>query len=145
MTLKLFFLSILILTFLMILLLGCNLTNDTAQGTIIPENITRQTEILDFSFEDITINIGGTIIWTNRDSNVHTSTSGVPPKSDGLWDSPFLNENDQFSHTFDQSGIFYYWCKVHPFMTGTVTVEEPDQAALVVIPIHYSLLCLDNL
>lgn len=123
---SLFFLSIVSLVFLMVLILGCNLSNKTAQENIVPQNIIQQTDILDFSLDTMTIHVGTTITWTNRDSNIHTSTSGIPPKSDGFWSSQFLNENQRFSHTFNQAGIFYYWCKVHPFMTGTITVEEAN-------------------
>tara|TARA_B100001750_G_C15002209_1_gene347958 strand:- start:63 stop:437 length:375 start_codon:yes stop_codon:yes gene_type:complete len=124
MKLRLFFLSIAISTFLIIFILGCNITENTSSKSMPAENINHPIDILDFSFEDITISVGTTIIWTNRDSNVHTTTSGVPPKSDRLWGSQFLNESDQFSHTFNHTGVFYYWCKVHPFMTAAITVEN---------------------
>ena len=52
----------------------------------------------------------------------HTSSSGVPVIMDGLGDSSELSNGDQFSFTFAQAGVFLYWCRIHPYMTGTITV-----------------------
>ena len=52
----------------------------------------------------------------------HTSSSGVPVIMDGLWDSSKSSKGDQFSFTFAQAGVFPYWCRIHPYMTGTITV-----------------------
>ena len=35
-----------------------------------------------------------------------------------------MNPGDEFERTFDTVGIFDYFCMVHPYMTGTVTVQE---------------------
>jgi plastocyanin len=39
-------------------------------------------------------------------------------------DSPLLNQDQQFGFTFNQPGVFPYWCRVHPFMIGVITVEK---------------------
>jgi plastocyanin len=63
------------------------------------------------------------VTWINRDRAPHTVTSGVVPTPDGLWDSGALPiEVGGFTHVFNEPGEFPYWCQIHPFMVGTVTV-----------------------
>jgi plastocyanin len=40
-----------------------------------------------------------------------------------VWQSPLLAPGETFTRTFDTPGVFPYLCSVHPFMTGSVTVE----------------------
>ena len=82
------------------------------------------TEILDFTLEEISVSVGTTIVWTNLDYKTHTTTSGIPPDKSGLWDSPFLDENEEFRFKFTAAGEFPYWCRVHPFMIATIIVED---------------------
>lgn len=78
--------------------------------------------IANFTLESLSIRQGTTVQWHNHDLVPHTSTSGVSPTPSGLWDSGLLFRGGTFSRTFDQVGSFPYFCTVHPFMTGTVTV-----------------------
>ena len=80
-------------------------------------------DIVDFTLPQLTVQPGTTVTWTNRDGATHTATSGVPGSLDGVWDSSALSSGDSFSFTFEQPGEFSYFCRIHPFMTGTVTVE----------------------
>ena len=84
----------------------------------------RASDIVDFDMESFTVLVGTKVTWTNRGKAPHTSTSGVSDYKDGIWDSPILKQNEMFSFTFNQPGSFPYWCTVHPFMVGTVTVER---------------------
>jgi plastocyanin len=80
----------------------------------------RTTDIVNFAFErTITVPAGSTVTWTNRDDVPHTATDD----NGTLFDSDFLLEGDGFSHTFEQAGTFTYFCRVHPFMKGTVIVQ----------------------
>ena len=83
----------------------------------------RESDITNFIFENLTISVGTTVTWTNQDRDTHTSTSGEGSKFDGVWDSKFLEQGEQFSTTFSQPGVFPYWCRLHPNMRATVTVE----------------------
>ena len=47
--------------------------------------------MLDFTLENLTVQVGDTITWENEDAVPHTSTSGVSPDKDGIWDSPAMN------------------------------------------------------
>ena len=111
----------LILPFLAIVtLLGCR-NASVNEGS---QNPVRESEIIDFVFEDISVSVGATVVWTNMDNKAHTTTSGVPPDVSGVWDSPFLKQSQTFSYRFTEVGEFEYWCRVHPFMTATVMVEN---------------------
>jgi amicyanin len=88
-----------------------------------PPANTAPVEIIDFKFVPgtLTIKTGRTVTWTNKDAIPHTSTSTATPK---VWDSGNLNQDQSFSHTFDTAGTFDYICVYHPYMKGTVVVEE---------------------
>jgi plastocyanin len=78
-------------------------------------------EIRGSSFQpsNVTINVGVTVTWIQRDAGIqHNSASDT-----GVWRGPLLSLNQTFSHTFDTAGSFPYHCDPHPFMRGTVTVQ----------------------
>ena len=85
---------------------------------------TIQASIQNFAHQDLTVQVGDTVVWTQRDGVTHTTTSGTSPNSDGVWDSGFLNQNQTFSRTFTQPGTFLYFCSIHPSMTATITVVD---------------------
>ena len=77
----------------------------------------------------VTIGIGETVTWENTDNAAHTVTSGSPADGpDGVFDSSLIMAGGAtFSHTFDAVGTYDYFCMVHPWMAGSVIVE--DEAA----------------
>lgn len=79
-------------------------------------------DIADFVLQELTIEVGTRVRWTNRDVSPHTSTSGQPAGITGIWDSGTLATDRSFSLTFNQTGTFPYFCTIHPFMQATVTV-----------------------
>lgn len=76
-----------------------------------------------FSPASKTITVGTTIKWTNQDGVTHTVTSGTPGSPSGLFDSGNIAPNGTSSYTFNQAGTFYYYCKIHSSMTGTIIVQ----------------------
>jgi glucose/arabinose dehydrogenase len=88
-----------------------------------------------FNPGDVNIKVGDTVVWTNNDPIIHTIVEGSPSlpspastirpeaSTTGIgFDSGFLNQGMTFKHTFDKSGIFNYYCSVHPTMIGKVVV-----------------------
>jgi predicted secreted protein with PEFG-CTERM motif len=70
------------------------------------------------------IDAGGEVTWTNSDTAAHTVTSGNPTDGpDGVFDSSLFGPGKTFSHKFDEAGTFNYFCMVHPWMMGVVTVQ----------------------
>ena len=68
--------------------------------------------------------------FVNNDGAAHTTTSGTPSDGpDGWWDSSLMYSGDYFEIIFepeDEGYLFPYFCMVHPWMTGTITVgDEP--------------------
>jgi len=79
---------------------------------------------------DITIDVGETVIWSNDDTAAHTVTSGSPEDGpSGFFDSSLFMAGTTFEHTFDEAGDYPYFCMVHPWMVGTVTVGGAMAAA----------------
>jgi plastocyanin len=82
---------------------------------------TDQVQITNFAFAPavITVVAGTTVTWTNEDTTQHDVYA--PPV--GL-QSPVLNQNDSYTHTFSSPGRYPYICSIHPFMHGTVVVTS---------------------
>src|ERR1700722_15647390 len=74
----------------------------------------------EFIPKEMTIPVGTTITWQNVDDVPHTATSKDEPQT---FDSGALDTDDKFSFTFTKPGKYAYYCKVHPHMTGTITVK----------------------
>lgn len=72
----------------------------------------------------VTAPAGTEIVWSNDDTAAHTVTSGTPQDgSDGLFDSSLLAGGLEFSVTLDEPGEYPYYCIVHPWMVGNITIE----------------------
>ena len=78
-----------------------------------------QVSIDNFAFAPatLTVKVGGTVTWTNRDEEPHTVAA-----NDGTFHSPGMGTGATFSHTFPTAGTFDYVCSIHPMMHGTVVV-----------------------
>ncbi len=73
---------------------------------------------------DITINVGDTVHWMNVDTVAHTVTGGSPANGpSGVFDSSLLMADAVFAFTFDETGSYDYFCMVHPWMVGSVSVN----------------------
>ena len=88
-----------------------------------------------FQPDTVRINPGDSVIWTNNGVFLHTSTSGVAPVWDSLWDSGNLAHGASFVRGFPADGTFPYFCRNHYLsgMKGFVVVgtgvgagESPD-------------------
>ncbi|HSB56782.1 MAG TPA: PEFG-CTERM sorting domain-containing protein [Nitrosopumilaceae archaeon] len=77
--------------------------------------------------DEAIVDVGGEVTWTNTDTAAHTATSGNPTDGpDGTFDSSLFGPGKTFSHKFDEAGTFNYFCMVHPWMTGVVTVQSAE-------------------
>ena len=98
--------------------LGAGAGNVTANAQPKPE--TREVKIDNFTFgpAELTVVVGTTVTWTNRDDIPHTVVS-----TDKVFKSKVLDTDETFSSTFSTPGTFPYFCSIHPKMTGTVVVQ----------------------
>jgi len=77
-----------------------------------------------YSPADVTINAGDTVHWINVDTAAHTVTGGSPSDGpSGIFDSSLVMGDAVYEFTFDEAGSYDYFCMVHPWMTGSVTVN----------------------
>ena len=71
-----------------------------------------------FGPQTLTVPVGATVTWTNKDDIPHTSVS-----TDGVFKSKVLDTDEKFSYTFTKAGEYSYYCTIHPKMTGKVVVQ----------------------
>ncbi|SRR5712692_5083846 len=85
-----------------------------------PSAATAEVKIDNFSFgpQTVTVPVGATVTWTNRDDIPHTSVS-----TDGVFKSKVMDTDEKFSYTFTKAGTYPYYCSIHPKMTGQVVVQ----------------------
>ena len=91
----------------------------TPTPTPTPISSLEKINISGFKFVDneISINVGTSIIWTNNDTSMHTATS-----IDSKFDSGYLYENQIYEFKFLNAGIYTYRCSLHSGMIGKINV-----------------------
>ena len=76
-----------------------------------------------FNQQVVRIQPGQSVEWVNDGRAAHTATA-----DDGSWDSGNLDPGQGFDHTFDQPGVYSFYCKYHGApgvgMTGIVVVGD---------------------
>src|SRR5690349_693896 len=84
-----------------------------------------QVSIIDSLYipENLAIEVGDTVIWTNNDNTEHSVTS---TEDDGaLFDSGVLPPEEVYSRTFDAAGSYAYNCTQHGrSMAGLIVVVQ---------------------
>ena len=85
-----------------------------------PSEASADVKIDNFSFgpQTLTVSVGTTVVWTNRDDIPHTVVS-----TEGVFKSKVRDTDEMFSYTFTKAGTYPYFCSVHPKMTGKVVVQ----------------------
>jgi plastocyanin len=83
---------------------------------------TMEVKIDNFSFGPVTLTVpvGTTVTWINRDDIPHTVVSTDDSKT---FKSKVLDTDEKFSFTFSKAGTYPYFCSIHPKMTGKVIVQ----------------------
>src|SRR4030095_2747103 len=117
---------------------GTNATNATgaanATGTaggggetpvVMPIGSSAATSGAGYEPATITVSPGATVVWDNQDNALHTATSGESPTPDGKFDSGLIGANQASKPVTmpAEPGEYKYFCTLHPFLVGTVTVQ----------------------
>ena len=77
----------------------------------------------------VTVEIGTIVTWDNTDTAAHTASAGTSADGPtGVFDSSLIMAGQSYSYTTDTVGSFDYFCMVHPWMAGTLIVEEAGAA-----------------
>ena len=69
---------------------------------------------------NLSVTSGTTVTWTNEDPDQHTVSA-----DDGAFDSSAFGQGQTFQFTAGAPGTYTYFCRIHPFMKGTLTVTAP--------------------
>jgi plastocyanin len=102
------------------MLLFLSLSQSTVANAEPSAQASAQVKIDNFSFgpQTLTVPVGTTVTWTNRDDIPHTVVS-----TDGVFKSKVRDTDETFSYTFTKAGTYTYFCSVHPKMTGKIIVQ----------------------
>lgn len=103
-----------ILAFVAMMILSASVMATTHQVTI---------QGFAFSPDNLTINVGDSVVWTNQDAASHTATS-----DDGgaTFDSGTISNGMSWGMTFAAADTIPYHCTFHPSMTATINVVSPQ-------------------
>jgi nitrite reductase (NO-forming) len=116
-------------------------TESTTNSSVSPVSNATTVFIVNFAYSpaDVTVPAGTTVTWVNQDSVGDTVTEGDPnsPKQAGqrVFDSSgeaangkvgLIAAGESWSYTFTTPGTYEYYCIVHPYMIGYVTVTAPS-------------------
>jgi plastocyanin len=82
----------------------------------------------DYDPEELTASAGAEVTVVNQDTLPHTVTSGTgpqDPESAQLFDTSLINGGESAPLSLAQvtAGQYDYYCMVHPYMTGKITVQ----------------------
>lgn len=95
----------------------------------IPNGASSQGDLLGFYPDELPVLVGDTIVWKNQDSVVHSISSGLPdyPEKSGEFFHPGKIEPGKavsFVLTNSDYIAFYYFCEIHPWMTGKIFLSD---------------------
>lgn len=122
-----------------------NVSSETQTTTTGTQSSSNSTVVMieNFAYNpaDITVPVGTTVTWTNQDAVGHTVTEGDPnsPKAASLrvFDSSgealtgkvaLIGPGQSWSYIFTTPGTYEYYCIVHPYMIGYVTVTSSNSS-----------------
>jgi plastocyanin len=71
-----------------------------------------------YSPRTLTVHVGDTIVWVNKDLFPHTVTAKT-----GAFDSGDIATGKSWTYTVKAEGLFGYFCTYHPTMKGTLRIR----------------------
>jgi plastocyanin len=86
-----------------------------------PAAVTVRISNFTFSQPKLSVAPGTTVTWINDDDIPHN----VVAADNRMFRSHVLDTGDSFSFTFPATGVFGYYCSLHPHMTGQIVVKAP--------------------
>jgi copper-containing nitrite reductase len=95
-----------------------------------------EVDILNYAYAPtaLTVTVGTTVTWVNKDPVGHTVTEGTPesnkPADQRAFDSSngaqgkydLIKPGESWSYTFNTTGTYDYYCVPHPYMRARITV-----------------------
>jgi plastocyanin len=89
-----------------------------------PKTHTVEIRGMEFHPAVLTVAVGDTVVWINRDIVPHTATAGGATK----WDTGQLLQGQTGRYVANRAGVARYRCTFHPTMLGKLIVTSaiPD-------------------
>jgi len=124
-------------------IIGTQLLGISFTGVTKPENVVKilrgassRQGIKYLEPELLTIKQGEKVKWENTDNASHTITSGNPSdaQTGTIFDSGLFATGKSFELTFNEKGSYSYYCQVHPWEIGKVTVNPILKDSKIVEP-----------
>lgn len=100
---------------------------------VIPIGAANPSGLVHYLDSEITVSVNDKIRWINFDYTTHTVTSGsFQGGPDGLFNSGLLEKDEVFTYIADPTDIgnLSYYCTLHPWMNGIITVLDPEGMAV---------------
>jgi plastocyanin len=123
---------------------GASTTAASSQSAALPAGATAITILAGASVQgnpafqpaDSKVPLGSKVVWQNKDTTVHTATSGSgasDPNSGKAFDTKMINagaNSDPVDITNSKAGdVLAYYCQIHPYMIGKLSVTAASAAA----------------
>lgn len=90
------------------------LSGDATEGPSVDGQFIVEMRNIAFVPRSITVPVGATVTWINRDPMDHTVSEGDPPGSASFFDSGLLRPEQIWSYQFTEPGAWEYFCRTHP-------------------------------
>jgi plastocyanin len=107
-------------------LIGCAAVFITGVGKLAtraanapPQPVEVKIDNFTFAPPALTVAVGTTVKWVNRDDIPHTVVS----EDKSTFKSKAMDTDDSFSYTFTKPGTYNYFCSIHPKMVAKVVVQ----------------------
>ena len=98
--------------------------DSSPQPVIIPNGNSLQGNVGYYVPLNLEIKSGNTVVWENHDEQIHTVQSQNPDGTPtGLFTSSLLETGDSYEFKLTESGEYHYYCTLHPWRVGVITVN----------------------
>ena len=98
-------------------LIGCRSGPDAAAARPLPATHTVTMEAVSYKPDALTVKVGDSIVWVNKDPFPHTATAAA------TFDSKEMLPEKSWTFTATAPGEVHYVCTYHPTMKGTIVVK----------------------
>lgn len=100
-----------------------NKVSPSFENVIIPNGNSKVGNVGFYLPLNLEISKGTTVVWINDDNLEHTVQS-QDEKGNlvSLFNSGLLKTGERFAHKFNSVGTYHYFCTIHPWRVGVITV-----------------------
>ncbi|MCG8353738.1 MAG: plastocyanin/azurin family copper-binding protein, partial [Chloroflexales bacterium] len=93
---------------------GVIIVGDAGQAPVEPGQVTVSMQDFEFGPQEIRVNVGTTVTWRNDGAKKHSATT-----VEAFFDTGLFDPGQTRRVTFDQPGVYVYYCQLHGEPSGT--------------------------